>query len=197
MKHLTIVITIIVLTTMFSGCNYSQDNIDDVVINEKIIQSTSFNVNSDSTELETSARGAVFLSGIEGVPEHVQIVALIEIDPEDWGGVSFYIPNNWHISNITSSYLQDENGITPENHVAIWTTADKDHEWSAMIEVGTDRVSYAPTGGGKGTVVIDLDNKEISSASDVFKILVGVGSKEKDGIKSMNPDYEIIEISIP
>lgn len=66
-----------------------------------------------------------------------------------------------------------------------------------MIEIGRDRRGYTPTGGGKGTVVIELDvNKETISTSEVFSIIVGVGCEEKDGIRSIHPDYELIEIPI-
>ena len=57
---------------MFSGCNNAQDKMTDVITNEKIIQSQSFQINSASTKLETSARGTVFLAGKEGVPKQAQ-----------------------------------------------------------------------------------------------------------------------------
>ncbi len=193
-----IIITLFVLIiTMFSGCYYTQDNFSNVTVNEKITQSKCFALSSDSTELETSVRGAVFLSsGKEGIPEHIQIVALIEIDPEDWGGVSFYISENWHISGITSSYPEDETKKIPEDFVNIWRTGNTTVEWNKEVRIGTDS-SYTPTGGGKGTIIIELDaNKEIISTSDTFSMLIGVGSEEKDGLRIMNPDFERIEIPI-
>lgn len=199
MKHfLAIITTIIVLTTMFSGCNYTQDNIVDVVTNEKIIQSKSFNISSDSTELETSARGAIFLSGTDGVPEHAQIVALIKIDPGDWGGVSFCISDNWHISSITSNYPEDETEKIPENFVNILRTASTTVEWNKEIRIGYDPSYSTSTEGGKGTIIIELEaNKESISPSDTFSMLIGVGSEENDGIRICNPDFERIEIPIP
>lgn len=195
-NFLAIIITIVVLTTMFSGCNYTQDNNADVVTNEKLIKSKSFKISSDSTDLETSAKGAVFLKGIEGIPEHAQIVALIEIDPEDWGGVSFYISDNWHISSITSNYPEDETENIPEHFVNILRTASTTVEWNKEIRIGADP-RFIPTGGGKGTVIIELDaNKEAISTSDKFSMLIGVGSEVKDGIKIVNPDAERIEIPI-
>ncbi|MDQ0255574.1 hypothetical protein J2S74_002956 [Evansella vedderi] len=198
MKHFwTLFITIIVLTAILSGCNRVLDDIDDVTINNKIIQYKDFHVKSESTELDTSVRGTVFLYG-EEVPEHAQIIALIEIDPDDWGGVAFYIPEKWNISNVTSSYPEEKNEEKPENYIAIWNTESERYELTTMIEIGTGR-NYIPTGGGKGAIIIDLDiNKATDiSTSDIFNIIVEVGSEEKDGIRSIRPDYEFIEISAP
>jgi hypothetical protein len=191
MKQVFKIIIIIVITTIFSGCN---QQLDDVTTNEKIIISKDFYVNSESTELESSVRGTVFLSGAEGAPDHAQIIAFVDIDLKDWGGAVFYIPKNWLISSITSSYPEGENEKTPEDYVTIWSCSETEYEWSSMIEIGTDR-SYTPTGAGKGTVIIELDiNKETISTSAVFSINIGVGCEEKDGIRSIHPDYEQIEI---
>jgi hypothetical protein len=200
MKHNSQVIIILILViTIITGCNQDLDNLGGVTTNEKIIQSKDFRVNSDSTELETSVRGTVFLSGEEGVPKHAQIVALVEIDPDDWGGVVFYISDKWHISSITSSYPEDKKEKIPEDYASVWTTPEATkHGWNKMIEIGRDQHRWTPTGGGKGAVVIELDiNKETISTSEVFSMTVGVGSKEKDGIRSVHPDYELIEIPIP
>jgi len=72
------------------------------------------------------------------------------------GGVAFHIPPNWHISNIISSYPETEPQSMQEDFVSTWTTAYKENQqWGSFIEVGRGR-SYIPTGGGTGTVVIDL-----------------------------------------
>lgn len=197
MKHcLKIIITIILFTAIISGCTQDDNNFDKVITNENIIHSKKFYVNSDSTELVTSVSGTVFLSGVERVPNHAQIVAFFEIDPNDWGGVIFYIHNDWHISSITSSYPEGNKEKTPKDYVATWTTADTEKEWNTFIEIGSDRSSI-PTGGGKGAVVIELDANKETNAPNVFNLMVGVGSKEKDGIRSRHPDYERIEISLP
>jgi hypothetical protein len=196
--HLSVIIIMILITIIFSGCNQELDSPDVVTANEKIIQSKDFYVNSDSTELKTSVRGTVFISGDEGVPEHAQIVALIEIDPDDWGGVGIHLSDKWNISSITSSYPKDKREKIAEDYVSVWTTAEETkHGWNKIIEIGRDTSRYTPTGGGKGTVVIDLDmNKETINPSDVFSMTVGVGSKEKNGIRSIYPDYKLIEIPI-
>lgn len=65
-----------------------------------------------------------------------------------------------------------------------------------MVRVGRGH-SYIPTGGGTGTVVIDLVlDKDITLQPDIFNIMVAVGSDEKDGIKIEGPDHISIEIPI-
>jgi hypothetical protein len=197
-QNVLVIIIMILITTVNSGCNQELDS-PDLVTNEKIIQSKDFYVNSESTELETSVRGTVFLSGEEGIPEHAQIVALIEIDPDDWGGVGIHLSDKWNISSITSSYPEDKREKIPKDYVSVWTTDEETkHGWNKMIEIGRDSSRWTPTGGGKGVVVIELDiNKETISTSDEFSMTVGVGSKEKDGIRSVHPDWKLIEIPIP
>lgn len=192
-RFIRIIIILIIITTLISGCNQEMDYIEDVRINEKIINSKDFNVKSESTELETSVRGTIFLNGVKGAPKQAQIVAFIEIDRDDWGGVTFYIPDKWNISSITTSYPENEK--IPSDYVAIWNTESTKYEWNTMIEIGRDR-RYTSTEGGKGVIVVDLYTNE-KTTSEVFSIMVGVGYNEKDGIKIIHPDHELIEIPIP
>jgi hypothetical protein len=194
-----LVIIIILLMSIISGCKQDLDNSNQVITNQKIIKFKDFRVNSESTELETSIRGTVFLSGKEGVPEHAQIVAMIEVDPKDWGGVGIQLTDKWNISSITSSYPEEKKDKTPVDYTSVWTTAgETEHGWNKRIEIGRDTTLWTPTGGGKGTIVIELDiNEKNKSNSEVFSMTVGVGSEEKDGIKSIHPDWKLIEIPIP
>ncbi|MDD4572229.1 MAG: hypothetical protein PHN47_07105 [Clostridia bacterium] len=65
-----------------------------------------------------------------------------------------------------------------------------------MIEVGRDR-SYTPTGGGIGTVVIDLlIDKNVKHQAKTFNMMIAVGSDEKDGVKIEGPNHISIEIPI-
>ncbi len=102
-KNILLAIMIIpMLTVLLIGCHQSNNPADKTTVNEKIIQIKDFSVNSDSTELNTSAKGTMFVKGTEGVPEHIQIIAQIEIDPQDWGGVVFYVPKKWNIANTSA-----------------------------------------------------------------------------------------------
>ncbi|UCZ54304.1 hypothetical protein LGQ02_05950 [Bacillus shivajii] len=192
MKYIFLVITaLILLTIIITGCNEKVNNDGEVATTKKhIVNTKEFIVSSNSTELVTSVKGTVFLIGEEGVPEHAKIVAWIDIDPNDWGGVVFYTPKNWHISSVMSSDPKDINEKTSEDYVTIWTNEEAKNN---MIEIGTNR--YYPTGGGKGAVIIELDiDKETIGTSEIFSITVGVGSDEKEGKRLIHPDYKVIEI---
>lgn len=183
-----------IVTIVIFQLSKQENQIHKTDVNESIVQIKSFIVNSDSTELNTSAKGTLFVSGREGMIEHVQIVASIEIDPNDWGGVAFYIPDKWYVSNIKSSYPENKPQSKPVDDVSTWTTAD-DNEWKAWIEVGRDR-GYRATGGGTGTVVIDLvPDKSVNDQTETY-FSVEVGSSAKDGIKVMGTDFIKIPITL-
>jgi hypothetical protein len=95
---LILVIVIVVTVVVWQS---KQEQFYDAKANESIVQIQKFHVSSDSTELKTFAEGTMFVKGRNGSAERIQVVAQIEVDPNDWGGVSFYIQHNWHISSIT------------------------------------------------------------------------------------------------
>lgn len=196
MRRYMAILVLFCLLIPLSACkNSSRNEINDIRVNKNIILQRGFNVSSDSTELNTSAKGTVFISEVEGNPVEVQIVAAIEIDPNDWGGVTFYITNDWNISNIISSYPENESQMIPTDYIDTWTTSDPESEWSKRIEIGRDR-NYVPTIGGTGTIVIDLFlDKELETKPEVFNIMVTVGSAEKEGAKIVDTDNT--QISIP
>ncbi|AKG54352.1 hypothetical protein DGWBC_1732 [Dehalogenimonas sp. WBC-2] len=142
----------------------------------------------------TKAKGSVILFGAEGVTERINIITWVEIDPNDWGGVSFYISQEWSVSGITSSY--PKSATQDGESVVIWRTADQSAEYDKWIEIGADHTAYTPTGGGTGVVIIELDyiGKKTDSAKP-FSVMVGVGSDDKDGIMIRHPDFKVIEVS--
>ncbi|WP_202080437.1 hypothetical protein [Caldalkalibacillus salinus] len=176
-------------TILFLLISIKENLVHDTAVNEKVDQIRDFSVNTDSTDLNTSVKGTVFIRGEEGIPEHVQIVASIEIDPNDWGGVAFYVPDKWYISNIKSSFTANETQSKPRDYVSTWTT--EEHERNAFIEVGRD------TGGGTGTLVIDIvPDQNVINPSETFNISVSVGSDEKNGTKIVGTDSISVPISL-
>ncbi|MBD3919248.1 hypothetical protein H8B09_10830 [Paenibacillus sp. PR3] len=167
-----------------------------LISNVNYINSTGFSIRSDSTNLDTIAKGTIFAEGKEGVADRISIIATIDVDPNDWGGVAFYIPTHWSIVNITSSYPDNKPLMNPSDKASIWTTADTKSEWQAWVEVGRER-SYQPTGGGHGTVVIELvydgHDKSIPNSID---FAVEVGSKTEDGVRMMGPDHVRVPVSL-
>lgn len=196
MRRYIAILVLFCLLIPLSACeNSSINGMNDIEINKNIISQRGFNVSTDSTVLDTSAKGTVFIKELEGNPEEAQIVAFIEIDSNDWGGVSFYITSDWSISNITSSYPENESQMIDTDYIATWTTSDPETEWNQRIEIGRDR-DYSPTIGGTGTIVIDLFlDKEFAHKAETFNIMVAVGSNEREGVKIVETDST--RISIP
>ena len=196
MKRYIAILVLFCFMITLSACEKgSIKEMDDPRINKNIILQDSFNVSADSSKLNTSAIGTVFIKEVKGNPEEIQIISSIEIDPSDWGGVTFYIADGWRVSNITSSYPENEPQLMPADYIATWTTSDSRHEWGKRIEIGRDR-DYVPTIGGTGTIVIDLAlEKKISPAPKIFELLVAVGSDEKGGVKIVETDNT--KVSIP
>ncbi|MBN2239098.1 MAG: hypothetical protein JW712_04940 [Dehalococcoidales bacterium] len=179
------------------SCTVSPDAESAVIYNEDLIISRDFDISSESTDLNTSVRGTVFLSGAEGIPEHAEIIAWVEVDPDDWGGVMFGIPKEWNVSGITSSYPGEGSREKPEDLIAVWGSNDTEfvtrYDYNKMVEIGTNR--WKPTGGGTGMVIIQLEvDPDLVKQTDVFTLTVGAGSSENDGIKSIFPDWQTIEI---
>ncbi|GKX29647.1 hypothetical protein SH1V18_21270 [Vallitalea longa] len=195
-KYIISHFVIIICILLFSGC-YRSSNSNKVVVNENIIKSVDFSVRTESTNMNTSAKGTIFIRGTEQIPESIQIVTYVDIDPDDWGGVIIYIPKKWNVSSITSSYPENkhEAEAIPKDHVAKFNTKSEKYDWYSYIEIGTE-YSYIPTGGGTGTVIIELvaDKDEEISETDKFNITVSVGSNEKDGVKILGTDSTHIEI---
>ncbi|MNG03730.1 hypothetical protein D3C84_868210 [compost metagenome] len=73
---------------------------------------------------------------------------------------------------------------------------ESESPWKTWVEVGRNRF-YQITGGGVGTVVIDLihDNKG-TEVPEIFELGIEVGSKEEGGSKVMGTDSFRIPIAL-
>jgi hypothetical protein len=193
---LLIVLTITAGIFIFYRYHHDGDSYNNATINEDISIIQNFSVESNSTNLSTSVEGTIFVSHDDKeIPSHIQIVAWIEIDPNDWGGVSFFIPKKWNVSNISSSYPYNEDMSIPKDNISILNAHDtKMYEWHQFIEIGRNH-NYMPSEGGTGTIVIDLyPDKDSIEQTESFNITVAVGSKEKDGVKVIGTDSTSIDI---
>lgn len=208
-------IAIAILCLSVTALSCSNNNASTYIpSNEGVVNSKDFCVSSNTTALKTSARGTIFVEKDKSNNYKAQIVAWVEIDPMDWGGVSFTIPFGWEVTSRTSSYLNSSNNIT------MWETSDREFsKWHQMVEIGTSR-DYIPQGGGSGSVIIELAaNPQGQEPSEALAIMVGVGSDESnetiemaevtenrsDGVyvnvtqehyKILYPDFEVIEVPI-
>lgn len=171
----------------------SEDLSHNNVYNEEMIQIQNFNITSESTNLQTSANGTIFVKSTDGVPV-IQIIASIEVDSNDWGGVTFYIPKNWYISNIKSSYPESKTQKIPRSNIATFTTGDPDYKHNTMIRIGRDHNKENPTGGGTGTVVIDIfPDSEVINTDEIVHIIIALGT---DGSRIMETDSVKVPIKL-
>ncbi|OIJ13918.1 hypothetical protein BKP35_08355 [Anaerobacillus arseniciselenatis] len=108
----------IIVTFLIFELASSKDLSHNSVINEEIIQIQTFNISSDSTHLQTLAKGTIFVKRTDKFPV-IQIIASIDVDSNYWGGITFYIPRNWYISNIKSSYAESKTQKKPKDNVNI------------------------------------------------------------------------------
>jgi len=166
---------------------------DYVAVNDGVAIAKEFNVKSHIANQNTSVNGTIFVWADKGTAERMRIVASYEIDPKDFGGMTVYIPKKWYITDLSSSYPENENAsLTPR-------ASQGDNvidEWRNRVEVGVDPMGK-PTGGGTGTIIIDLvaDRKSILP-SETYNILVTVGSDMQNGVSSIGVDSIKIPISV-
>ena len=194
-RYIAILALLFIFISVSSCQKDSKSDKNNIEVNQNIVLQRNFNVSSDSTELNTSAEGTIFIKEIEGTPKQIKIVAWIEIDHDDWSGVQVYIPKEWSIINIINSYPGKGDSETSTKSTAILSTASDNLEWDKYIAIGRSS-SFKSTEGGTGTFVIDLAlDEEVISKPDLFNIMVAVGSDERDGVKISGVDS--MEISIP
>jgi hypothetical protein len=189
-------LTVIVLTA--ASCDYNRGiQPSEYTTNENLICSESFYVSSESTDLDTWTMGTIFLSGKDGVVKHAKIIAIVEIDSEDWGGVTITVPAGWNVSSITSSYPEGQDK-DPDDFISVWFTANHGYEFNEWILIDTNMSSSPLYGesGGTGTIVIELDATDDAS-TELFQTTIGVGSAKRNGYGVHNPDHETIEIPLP
>lgn len=193
-KQLAVGILLVLALFFSTSCNNDKSNDENTAINNNIVRIEEFEVSTQHSESNTTAKGTVYVRGNENSVD-VTVVAAVEIGKEDWGGVSFYIPEGWTIANVLSSYPERSDLDTVCNNAAIWNTADAESKWKSFIEIGRDR-TYIPTGGGTGTVVLDLTCEGKTGKHDSLNLLISVGSEEKDGKRIVGIASTLVEIDL-
>ncbi|MFC4306691.1 hypothetical protein [Cohnella boryungensis] len=185
---------IVAATVLIVQRNFFQGKLTDyTVVNDGLAVTKEFNVKSSTPHQNSSVKGSILVWADKGMAERMRIVASYEIDPKDFGGMIIYIPKKWYISNILSSHPENQKtSLTPR-------ASQGDNiidEWRNRVEVGVDYLGK-PSGGGSGTVVIDLvsDQKAILP-SEIFNVMVTVGSDMREGVRSIGVGFIKIPISV-
>ena len=184
---------LLLIALLLAGCIQDMATTN-TPINQNLLQVKNFNISTDLATDNTSAVGDIYF---QKSADHitVTILASINIGANDWAGVSFYIPKGWEISNILSSY-PDDNMASEKSEAVVWSTEDADYLWDSYIEIGHD-YNQQPTGGGKGTVLLELVNYENNSDADSFTLMVTVGSDMQNDSAIIGTNTLTIEIDIP
>jgi len=166
---------------------------DHVEVNDGVALTKEFSIKSPTENQNSSVKGTIIVWGDKGIAKRMRIVASYEIDPDDFSGMTVYIPKKWYISNILSS--------TPEGPKPplLPLSSDQDHdfyEWRNMVEVGVG-FEGKPSGGGTGTIMIDLvSDQRAIQPSETFNIAVAIGSSMKNGVRTINAGNITIPISV-
>ncbi len=192
MRQFTAFVIVTAAVLMLGACGSGET--DTPVVNENLIQKDCFKISAESSGLDTCASGTVFCESGDSTSVHIKIAAQIEIDPDDWGGVSFSFTDGWEITGALCSYPDDQTAVSYQ--AAIWRTADSDAEWDKMIEIGRDRLGNSPSDGGTGTVIIDLEPASNDVQPDAFNMIVAVGCEEKDGFNAVGTDTVTVNMPI-
>jgi hypothetical protein len=185
MTAMRYLVCFVILALMLAAVSCSNAN-PGVVSHKGFIGLREFSVTSESTGLETYAKGTVYVRENEGKNKgyHAEILAWYEVDPADfWGGVRFLIPCGWEVTGVTSN-LHNVNQIWVRN-----MSCGNNSEWSQWVWVEHS---------GSGTLVIELDSTSNAQSPwlGVLRVNIGVGSDERDGIQIIFPDWQEIEIPL-
>jgi hypothetical protein len=165
--------------------------------NEHIIAVKEFYVSADSADLDTSVRGTVFIDGdSNGKPARATIVAWMETDPRDWGGITFYLQPGWKVTHANSNY---PDGVTSgaDTRQAFLKVPPVlgATTYHYILEVGS--APFLTTGGGHGMVMFEMEPDSKEGIQDSFLIGVSVGSRiREDGVREKHTDSTSFEIPL-
>ncbi|HSW58861.1 MAG TPA: hypothetical protein VLH15_10685 [Dehalococcoidales bacterium] len=182
------------LLILFAAMSCSNTQSSNSRVNSSVINFRHFDLNAQTVGLRTSAKGTIFVEGDikKSDKRSVKILASIEIDPDDWGGVTFYTPQEWKVTNFDTDYPQGN--PHPEKYASIWNEGGST---KAMICIST-YLRTPQTGGGGGNVILQLEPaSQEQKLPENLEIGVGIGSKgDKSGGGIVGPISIIISIPL-
>lgn len=181
-------------SVFFSGCKEDASIVDADKDISQVYGSGDFTVGMD--EVETSAKGSIITYEKDENVLGIKIVAFIHVDSEDWGGVAFQIPKGCKLEELLNTYPNSMDSEDKDHDVNIWTTGSDGSDYSVAIEIGRSR-SRENTGGGEGTVVIDL-SYSYDDINDVNELPFGIecGASDEDGSVVWGKAHEEIVVEV-
>jgi hypothetical protein len=189
-------LTLILMSGLLSACSGS--GYVESVTNRDVINYRDFSLDAAEVGLTTRAEGTVFVRGDLDKPDAitVQIAILVEIDPEDWGGVNIHFPEGWKVTQLNNS-LVEINEPYYSNLASAWTGGQPEQGGRSMIYIGSRLPGDKPTDAvRKGILVIDADYVwEDKTTPEKLTLIISVGSKDGyiQGPVSMNVEIPLLE----
>lgn len=166
----------------------------DIPDDGRIAGSAQFEVKAD--ERKTSAKGTIEVFEKEHGFLGIRIQADLEIGPNDFGGVAFYLPAGCALEDVSCTYPETDGEAGSDPPVNVWSTASDLEKYTAMIEIGRSR-GATPGGGGTGMVTIEASYpRESSDPVSSLAFAVECGAEEKDGYVIMGVEYSEIIVEI-
>jgi hypothetical protein len=152
----------------------------DIPENEDVLLTVPFALDASAVGLDTSVQGSAFVMGDEGNPKdrRIMVIATLNIDPSDWGGIEFGIPGDWDILSITSSY--PDGSSSPEDYVsAVRVYDDPTPDVDEGICIGWNNIAPTSASGGGGFGSLSFEIKPSSVVGDLpeyISMTIGLGS---------------------
>jgi hypothetical protein len=191
LKYVAIFLVLTLFGLISISCRGASSN-PPYQVNTELINFKDFFISAESINLGTSVRGTIFVKGDIKNPKEriIQIAAWVEVDPNDWGGVGFYIDHPWKVTSVSTDFPQGN--TKPEQQFRIFTSGDPSAP--LYLTIGNSKDSPSNGRGGKGSVIMELG--PISSEQNLpenLEMTVGVGSK---GENIQNPVSETIMVPL-
>jgi hypothetical protein len=162
---------------LIGGISCASRNRQDIPQNQNILAIVPFQLDASSVGLSTSIQGTIFVSGNKEKPNdrYINIVATLEIDPRDWGGVTISFPGSWDILTTTSSY--PEGKPNPEDYLSFERVYDKPNpNLMESVTVGSNLDFTVGSGGGRGSLAFELKYAlPKTPLSETINIGIGIG----------------------
>jgi hypothetical protein len=193
------VVLSLLLICAVTGCD--SHSRQDIPENEDVLLTVPFALDASAIDMETSVQGTAFVLGDadNSGDRRIMVIATLNIDPRDWGGIEFDFPGDWDILSITSSY--PEGDLSPEDYVsAVRVYDDPTPDVTEGICVGWNSLPAASASGGGGFGSLSFEIKPSSVVGDLpeyISMTIGLGSfmDTLNDVPIVHPCY--IEIQIP
>jgi hypothetical protein len=147
------------------------------LVNVNVLHCQDFYLDTKTVDLATYTQGTIFVTRDEAHPTipHLQIVAWMEIDSRDFGGIQFKIPIGWKLTNLVTDYPQS--GEDPALHITTWYGPEGEDYYRILINIGGVWSIYDEVKGGKGMIVINIEpSGYLSELPDSLELNIGAGS---------------------